>query len=139
MASGKTGAAGGAVPRSRLEYMARKLAEVEAERACAVGAGDVARLLEELRSPDEQVRARAVREVCPCRMPWEVFERLRKPVQRLRRDPSPAVRKLALHVEEDARMVAALEALRERAEDFSENADDRARRRRRPAQARTLA
>jgi HEAT repeat protein len=135
MASGKSGAAGGVAPRSRLEYMARKLAEVEAERACAVGAGDVACLLEELRSPDEQVRARAVRAVCPCRMPWEVFEQLRKPVQRLRRDPSPAVRRLALHAEEDARMVAALEALRERAEDFSEN--ERARRRgRRVSEAR---
>ena len=128
MASGKKGAAGVA-PRSRLEYMARKLAEVQAERACAAGAGDVARLLEELRSPDEQVRARAVREVCPCRLPWEVFEQLRKPVQRLRRDPSPVVRRLALHAEEDARMVAELEALRERAEELSENADDRVRRR----------
>jgi hypothetical protein len=102
------------VSPSTLVHMERKLARVEAARAQPPAATEVASLLEAMRSPDEAVRAEAVRRVCPCHVPWEVFFQVRKAAQRLQRDPSPLVRANARHVEEDAREVAALEALRER-------------------------
>jgi len=102
------------VSQSQREYMETKLAHVEHDRSRPVTGDDVARILVDLESADEDMRAKALREVCPCRMSWETFELLRKPALRLRKDPSPLVRRLANHIEEDAREVAALEALRER-------------------------
>jgi hypothetical protein len=94
-------------------YMERKLSRVEGRRAHAPDAGAVARLLTEMRSPDERVRAQAVRQVCPCRLPWDLFAQLRPAAKRLQYDPRPMVRANALHVEEDAKEIAALEALQE--------------------------
>jgi hypothetical protein len=94
-------------------YMERKLSCVAGRRAGAPDADAVARLLAEMRSPDERVRAQAVRQVCPCHVSWDVFAQMRKTVQGLQHDPSPLVRANARHVEEDAREIAALEALRE--------------------------
>jgi hypothetical protein len=53
-------------------------------------------------------------------MPWEVFDRLRKAAKPLQKDPSPLVRANALHIEEDAREVASLEAIRERLQEREE-------------------
>ena len=56
----------------------------------------LAKIFEELKSPDEKVRAEAVRKLCPCRgNAWEVpvFPR----VIELRRDPSPVVRHAVEH------------------------------------------
>ena len=94
-------------------YMQRKLACIEAKRSRSPCAADIERLLAAMRSPDEQIRAWAVREVCPCRLPWDAFHQVRQAAKRLQRDPSPLVRANALHVEEDAREIAAMEALRE--------------------------
>ena len=102
------------VAPSTRAYMERKLACVEQKRSHSAGVADIGRLLAEMQSPDEGTRAQAVRQVCPCRLPWEVFGQLRKAAQRLQHDPSPLVRAQALHVEEDAREIEALEALRER-------------------------
>lgn len=102
------------ISKSQREYMETKLTHVEHDRSRPVTSDDLQRILRDLESPDEEVRASALREVCPCRMSWESFELLRKPALRLRKDPSPLVRKLADHIEEDAREVASLEALRER-------------------------
>jgi hypothetical protein len=66
-----------------------------------------------MQSADEHIRAQAVRQLCPCRLPREVFRHVRPAVKRLRNDPSPLVRAQARHVEEDARELAALEALSE--------------------------
>lgn len=66
------------------------------------GAADAGRLLAELRSPDEAVRADAVRSLCPCHAGWEVFERHVGVVMRALRDESRGVRAHALHVFEDA-------------------------------------
>lgn len=104
----------GRVEKSRLQYMREKLAHVEHDRARPVTQEDVARILRDLESSEEGVIANALREVCPCRMSWEVFEHLRKPALRLRKHPSSLIRGLANHIEEDAQEVAALEAIRER-------------------------
>ena len=56
----------------------------------------LARILEELQSPDAATRAQAVRSLCPCRgTAWEqpVFQR----VAALRNDPSPVVRHAVEH------------------------------------------
>jgi hypothetical protein len=108
---------------SQVAYAARRLAHVEKHRGRPFGEADVARILAELQSPDEVVRAKAVRQVCPCRVSWEVFDHLRKVVQHLQRDPSPLVRAHARHVEEDAKEVRALEALWERGQETEEDAD----------------
>jgi hypothetical protein len=63
---------------------------------------DFARFAHELRSPDEETRARAARNICPCRLGWDVFQQCMDLVEPLRKDPSPMVRKAALHVFEDA-------------------------------------
>ena len=97
--------------RSTRLYAERKLACVEQKRSHAPTADEIARLLAEMQSPDEQVRAQAVRQMCPCRLPWEIFAAVRAEAKRLRHDPSPLVRAQARHVEEDARELAALEAL----------------------------
>ncbi len=118
--------------------MERELARVEADRASQEWSDeDVNRILRQMQSPDAQARAAAVRSSCPCHVPWHVFDRLRKPAQRLRKDPSPEVRALALHLEEDARLVANFEADLDRAADREDDlADYASRSRRRPKPAR---
>lgn len=102
------------IPRSQVEYGERFLQHVEERRGRPFTADDLQRILTELESPDELVRAKAVREACPCRVSWPVFQRLRKSVKRLQHDPSAVVRANAWHVEEDAREVLAFEGLRDR-------------------------
>lgn len=55
-----------------------------------------------LTSPDDAVRARAVGALCPCRVGHQIFERHLSAVAERTHDPSPAVRRAALHVFEDA-------------------------------------
>ena len=59
-------------------------------------------LLLDMQSPDEEVRAGAVRSLCPCHAGWEVFERHVTVVFQGLRDRSHAVRVHALHVFDDA-------------------------------------
>lgn len=94
-------------------YMERKLACVEQKRSHPPSVEVLARVVAEMQSPYEQTRVKAVRQVCPCRLPWELFSQVRSAAKRLQRDPSPLVRAQVRHVEEDARELAALEALHE--------------------------
>lgn len=63
---------------------------------------DLERVLAELDSPDEVIRAQAVRSLCPCRVGYAIYERYAEKVKRFQKDPSELVRKAALHVDEDA-------------------------------------
>jgi hypothetical protein len=63
---------------------------------------DPEQLRSELRSSDENVRARAVRALCPCHAGWKPFEQNLELVSQLQKDASPIVRAAALHVFEDA-------------------------------------
>ncbi len=63
---------------------------------------DLERVLAGLHSPDEAIRAQAVRSLCPCRAGYAIYECYAGEVKRLQKDPSELVRKAALHVEEDA-------------------------------------
>ena len=60
------------------------------------------RILQDLQSPEEAVRAKAVRALCPCRSGWEGFEQCWSLLETLTKDASPVVRASALHVFEDA-------------------------------------
>jgi hypothetical protein len=104
-------AMGPGIAPSTQAYLERKLASVGHKRSHVPSAEEIAGLLADMESPDEQVRAQAVRQVCPCRLPWEVFSEVRSVAKRLQHDPSPLVRASARHVEEDARELAALEGL----------------------------
>jgi hypothetical protein len=72
------------------------------KKHAACVAVDAVRLISELQSSDETIRAKAVRSLCPCHAGWELFERLIGIVSQLEKDSSPAVRAHALHVLEDA-------------------------------------
>ena len=78
------------------------------KRAAGV-AIDSERLLSELQSPDEIVRAKAIRSLCPCHAAWSAFEQFIGVLSRLTQDSSPAVRAHALHVYEDAVKIQSLE------------------------------
>jgi hypothetical protein len=112
------------VSPSQREHMEGRLAEVERYRSRPVATADVERILTGMQSGDEITRANAVREICPCRMSWEVFDRLRKAARPLRKDPSPLVRFNALHIEEDAKHIASLEALSERLQEWEEREEE---------------
>lgn len=111
--------------RSTIEHMEGMLSNVERRRARPFSEADVQRLLADMKSPDEMTRAGAVREICPCRMPWEVFDQLRRAAKPLQKDPSPVARANALHIEQDAREVAGMESLSERYQEFQEVAEER--------------
>jgi hypothetical protein len=101
------------VSLSTVAYLDRKLTCVEKRRSRAANTLEIGHILAQMRSPDELARAQAVRQVCPCHVPWDTYFAMRKAASRLRQDPSPLVRANAWHVEEDARELAALEALQE--------------------------
>jgi hypothetical protein len=66
-------------------------------------------LLAQLRSPDEQVRVKALHRVCPCGAGFLVYERFRGEVKRLQKDPNLRVRAAALHAEQDACLIEELD------------------------------
>ena len=63
---------------------------------------DSERLLRDMQSPDETVRGKAVRGLCPCHAGWAAFERHVSLVLKAIRDRSRPVRAQALHVFFDA-------------------------------------
>jgi hypothetical protein len=108
--------------KNRREYIEGHLARVSQERSHGATLDDVPELLPAFKSPDEEVRAAALRRSCPCHVSWDVYEHLRKPALKLRRDPSPQVRALANHLEEDARELWEMEASVER---YADQDDER--------------
>jgi hypothetical protein len=76
---------------------------------------DLTTVLDGLRSPDEQARVKALHAVCPCTAGFRLYEQFRGEVRRLQKDPSPRVRAIALHVEQDAGRLEEIEATLDRA------------------------
>jgi hypothetical protein len=81
---------------------------------------DIAAVLDGFRSPDAQARARALHAICPCAAGFQLYEQLRDEVRRLQKDPSPQVRAIALHVEQDAGRIEEIEAALDRAAERAE-------------------
>ncbi|BDI28635.1 hypothetical protein CCAX7_006860 [Capsulimonas corticalis] len=59
-------------------------------------------LLADLQSPDETIRAKAIHAACPCEAGMELFEKHIDLLAGMKKDPSPLVRTVALHVFQDA-------------------------------------
>lgn len=76
---------------------------------------DLAVVLDGLRSPEEQARVKALHAICPCAAGFQLYEQLRGEVRQLQKDPSPRVRAIALHVEQDAGRIGEIEAILDRA------------------------
>lgn len=112
--------------RSRYEiaHVEHFVKTVESARSGADWETEVARIIAEMQSGDDETRARAVREICPCRMPWQVFNRLRKAAKRLQHDPNPLVAANARHIEVDAERVMAMEGSLERIRERDEGVGD---------------
>lgn len=79
---------------------------------------DLAAILDELTSSDDEVRARALDHLCPCRAPWEVYEQHLVIVRALIKDPSWLVRQTALRIEREVLEIEAVRAALERAETY---------------------
>jgi hypothetical protein len=75
---------------------------------------DVNRIVASFKAPDDAIRGKAVRQVCPCRMGWEVFQDTMEDLQKMTKDPSPYVRAQALHVFEDAYGLQCMESRKEK-------------------------
>ena len=86
--------------------------------------------VEGLTSEDPTERARAVRSLCPCRVGWESYEAHVVELDRLAKDDDPKVRKLALHVREDAGILEYRADRAERAAEVEERRAARAKGRR---------
>jgi hypothetical protein len=90
------------VQRERDRKYRHRILRAAAKNPRPVSEFDLERVLGEVQSPDEATRARAVRNLCPCRVGWRNFEQGIDVVTRMQKDSSPEVRRQALHVFEDA-------------------------------------
>src|SRR5712692_9653247 len=75
---------------------------------------DVNQIMADFKAPDEAARGKAVRQVCPCRMGWEIFQDTMEDLSKMTKDPSPYVRAQALHVFEDAYGMQSMESRKEK-------------------------
>lgn len=110
--------------RHAIAHVEHFVQTVENARAGVDWETEAARIAAEMESADDEVRARALREICPCRMPWPVFNRMRKMAKRLQHDPNPKVAKNALHIEVDATQVMAFEGSFERIRERMETVEE---------------
>jgi hypothetical protein len=110
--------------RHAIAYVEHFVQTVENARSGVDWETEAARIIAEMQSADDETRARAVREICPCTMPWEVFNRLRTAAKRLQQDANPRVARNARHIEVDAKLVMAFEGSLERIRERMESVED---------------
>jgi hypothetical protein len=110
--------------RREIAHVEHFVQTVEKARVGVDWETEAARIVAEMQSADDETRARAVREICPCAMPWEIFNRLRQAAKRLQHDPNPKVAKNARHIEVDAKLVMAFEGSFERIRERMETVED---------------
>lgn len=107
--------------RAAKEERVRQAREKTQHREPPPGAG-LDRIVANVQAADEATRAQAVRDLCPCRIGWEGFQREMDVVARLAKDRSPEVRRQALHVFQDAYEMQCIES-READREPSESSD----------------
>lgn len=95
-----------------IDQWQRRQAQVDATATAPLTERDMIQILTDLDAADANVRAAALCRLSPCHLPWAVFTPLRQALKRLQKDPSAAVRELALLVEQDAEAIATHAALR---------------------------
>lgn len=110
--------------RDRRKYLKQTLGRVARDRQHAPGAADIARLQAGMSDDDAVIRAKTLREICPCHMNWDVFLELRKGVKLLQSDPDARVKEVAYHIEEDALHIEALEALNDSLSEFDDHEEE---------------
>jgi len=72
---------------------------------------------DDLYSPDENVRAKALRRLCPCHGSFEMYDKYLDVIRSMQKDESEKVRRVALHLEEDALVLESMQYAREKAEE----------------------
>jgi hypothetical protein len=87
--------------RAAKEERVRQAREKTQHREPPPGAG-LDHIVANVQATDEATRAQAVRDLCPCRIGWDGFQREMDVVARMAKDRSPEVRRQALHVFQDA-------------------------------------
>lgn len=107
-----------------IDQLKRRQAQVEGADAPPLTERDMLQILVDLDAADANVRAAALCRLSPCQLPWAVFTPLRQALKRLQKDPSAAVRELALLVEQDAEATATREALRNLAVEDDDDQDE---------------
>jgi hypothetical protein len=110
--------------RHAIAYVEHFVQTIDKARSGVDWETEAARIIAEMQSADDETRARAVREICPCTMPWKVFNRLRTAAKRLQHDPNPKVAKNARHIEVDAKLVLAFEGSFERIRERMESVEE---------------
>ena len=75
---------------------------------------------DDLWSHDEAVRAKALRRLCPCHGSFEMYDKYYDVIRAMQKDSSERVRKIALHLEEDALVLESMQSRRERSEEALE-------------------
>ena len=71
----------------------------------------------DLYSPDEDVRAKALRRLCPCHGSYELYDKYLDLIRRMQKDESDKVRGVALHLEEDALLLESMQYASEESEE----------------------
>lgn len=110
--------------RDHIAHIEHFVQTVDNARSGADWEIEAARIADEMQSDEAEIRARAVRKICPCKMPWPVFNRLRKAAKRLQHDPDPKVAANARHIEVDATQVMTMEGSLERIRERMEIVDE---------------
>ena len=100
------------VREKKHHHRVQRTLERNPERAKALEP-DVHQIVADFKAPDEAARGKAVRQVCPCRMGWEVFQDTMEPLRKMTKDPSAYVRAQALHVFQDAFQMQSMESRKE--------------------------
>jgi hypothetical protein len=72
---------------------------------------------DDLYSTDEDVRAKALRRLCPCHGSFEMYDKYLDVIRAMQKDPSDKVRRVALHLEEDALLLESMQYRREETEE----------------------
>jgi hypothetical protein len=71
----------------------------------------------DLYSDDEDVRAKALRRLCPCHGSFQMYDRYLDMIRAMQKDPSRKVRAVALHLEEDALVLESMQYRMEESEE----------------------
>ena len=108
----------------RNRYSVVRLREINFWFSRADAALNVQLDLEGLSSTDEEARARALSRLCPCHS-WCLFEKHLDLVRRFSKDPSPLVRRVALHIEHEIIELESQEAAVDRIEEGNLRCTDR--------------
>ena len=71
----------------------------------------------DLYSADADVPAKALRRLCPCHGSYDLYDKYLDVIRKMQKDESEKVRRVALHLEEDALVLESMQYAREKTEE----------------------